>query len=500
MNNFIYLNNLNIIKLVADKLRYTANRIQLLCALLILLLPSFKTNISTGADQLIVTISNPDAHPCPGQRVDFTATVTNGSANLSYQWQLNGVNTGSNSPLFTIANSLLSPVKNTDIIQCIVTDNSNDASAASNKLTNIVVLVTEEFYFEIFAQTNFPVCSGTTVYFGSHYNNLAQNGITNLTGVWSINGVAMHTGLTFISSTLKDGDVVSCKATYIGKCTNTTVEAAPVKIQMTTLPPSTVTISPAGYSGCVGAPVTFNADVTNGGNSKYQWMVNGKNAGADAPKFTTSDLQTGDQVTCNVITHRTCGDDNIMSNTVTATVAPQTTNSVAITCDAINNFIVANQLVTFTARPTYTGPVSYQWLVNGKEVGTNSSVFKNDNLTIGDMVTCITSTSGACVLPQSATSNAITILMHVPLNIPNAFTPNDDGINDTWNIKALLIYPACNVRIFDRYGDLVYRSVGYPKAWDGNFNGRRLPAGVYYYLINLNDGTPPYSGYVTILR
>jgi len=487
-------------ELAAKKIWYTANWIHLLCVLSILLLPSFKIIISTGVDQLLITISNPDAHPCPGQPVNFTATVTNGSSNLSYQWQVNGVNSGSNSPSFTIANSLSSPIKNTDVIQCIVTDNSNGTSAASNKLTNITVLVTEELYFEIFSQTDFPVCSGETVYFGSHYNNLAQNGITNLVCVWSVNGIAVHNGLTFISSTLKDGDIVTCKATYIGKCTNTTVESPPVKVKITTLPPSAVTISPADYKGCAGAPVTFNADVTNGANTKYQWMVNGKKVGAGDPQFTTSDLQTGDQVACNVTTHRTCSDENVVSNVVTVTVAPQSTNSVAITCDAVNNFIVANQMVTFTAIPTYTGTVNYQWQVNGNAVGSNSSVFKDDNLTIGDVVTCITTTSDACVLPQSASSNAIAILMHVPLSIPNALTPNGDGINDTWNIKALLIYPTCNVKIFDRYGGLVYQSVGYPKAWDGNLNGKRLPTGVYYYLINLNDGGPPYSGYVTILR
>jgi len=102
----------------------------------------------------------------------------------------------------------------------------------------------------------------------------------------------------------KDGDVVSCKATYVGKCTNTVVEAASVKVQVTTLPPSTETIGPADYSGCVGAPVTFNAMVTNRGNTKYRWMVNGPKVG-DNPQFTSSDLKTGDQVTCNITTHTT---------------------------------------------------------------------------------------------------------------------------------------------------------------------------------------------------
>jgi len=51
--------------------------------------------------------------------------------------------------------------------------------------------------------------------------------------------------------------------------------------------------------------------------------------------------------------------------------------------------------------------------------------------------------------------------------IPNTFTPNSDGINDTWVIKYLSSYPGCTMNIFNRYGVKVYSSVGYPEAWDG---------------------------------
>lgn len=418
------------------KLGETIKRVQVLLVLAIVLLSGFKA-AQTFPDPLVVTISNPDAHPCPGQPVNFTASVTNGSSNLFYQWQVNGVNVGPNSPSFTILNDISNPIKKTDVIQCLVTDKSNGATATSNKLSGIEVLVTEDLFFGIFIQNDLPVCPGTTILMGSTSNNLARNGVLNLVGVWSVNGVPVHQGLTFIYDTPKDGDVITCEATYTAKCITKVVESNSVTVRVLTQPPTTVTISPADYNGCAGAPVTFNATVTNGGNTHYQWMVNGKSLGSDNPQLTTSDLKTGDQVSCNVSTNRPCLIETVQSNIVPVTVLPQTTNSVSITCDAVNNFIVANQLVTFTAQPAYTGPVSYQWQVNGKSVGTDNPVFKDDNLTIGDVVTCITTTSGACVLPQSATSNAITILMHVPLSIPNAFTPNGDGINDTWNIKAL---------------------------------------------------------------
>jgi len=84
--------------------------------------------------------------------------------------------------------------------------------------------------------------------------------------------------------------------------------------------------------------------------------------------------------------------------------------------------------------------------------------------------------------------------------IPNVFSPNGDGINDTWRIEALVTYPEADVRVFDRYGRNVYQSVGYNSPWDGTSKGKPLPAAAYYYTINLKNGSTPLSGSVTILR
>ncbi len=94
----------------------------------------------------------------------------------------------------------------------------------------------------------------------------------------------------------------------------------------------------------------------------------------------------------------------------------------------------------------------------------------------------------------------VTILILKTLGIPNAFSPNGDGINDVWNIASLASYPGCVVEIYNRYGSIVYRSIGYLKPWNGTFNGSSLPVGVYYYIINLKNGSKPYSGNVTIVK
>ncbi len=84
--------------------------------------------------------------------------------------------------------------------------------------------------------------------------------------------------------------------------------------------------------------------------------------------------------------------------------------------------------------------------------------------------------------------------------IPNTFTPNGDGINDTWAIANLDTYPNSTVEILNRYGERVYFSYGYPVAWDGKYKGVNLPFGTYYYIIKPGSGKNTISGFVTIIR
>jgi gliding motility-associated-like protein len=86
--------------------------------------------------------------------------------------------------------------------------------------------------------------------------------------------------------------------------------------------------------------------------------------------------------------------------------------------------------------------------------------------------------------------------------IPNTFTPNGDGDNDTWGIPYLENYPNASVEVFDRWGRLVFSAKqGYPsKGWDGRSNGKDLPMDSYYYIIKRGDGSDPIVGNITIVR
>jgi len=84
------------------------------------------------------------------------------------------------------------------------------------------------------------------------------------------------------------------------------------------------------------------------------------------------------------------------------------------------------------------------------------------------------------------------------LRIPNAFTPNSDGTNDTWIIENLEIFSGAYVFVYNRWGQELYK--GRPgNEWDGKYNNRYVPAGTYLYVIELYNGTPPYTGTVTVV-
>ena len=112
------------------------------------------------------------------------------------------------------------------------------------------------------------------------------------------------------------------------------------------------------------------------------------------------------------------------------------------------------------------------------------------------------SESGKCV-----TTDTLIVKVELAVTPWNSFSPNGDNAYDSWIIENIENYPNALIEIYNRWGNLVWQSVGYDnsgKAWKGdNFrSGQLLPVATYYYVIYPNGDTvkDPLTGHVTIVK
>ena len=100
-----------------------------------------------------------------------------------------------------------------------------------------------------------------------------------------------------------------------------------------------------------------------------------------------------------------------------------------------------------------------------------------------------------------------TLLIYQPLFIPNAFSPDNDGVNENWIIEGLGQFPEHRLRIYSRWETLVLKEAPYKNDWNGelrasysNINEQNLPEGTYYYILDLGNGQPAIKGFIYLKR
>lgn len=146
----------------------------------------------------------------------------------------------------------------------------------------------------------------------------------------------------------------------------------------------------------------------------------------------------------------------------------------------------------------------YSWYVNDVRSQQMGKTLTGNTFSNGDQIYCIVTGGGSCYFEASTKSNTlVTDILDANICnaiIPTAFTPNGDGINDTWKIPMLVGYPQSRMSIYTRSGIRIFETIGYELPWNGNHEGKPLPAGVYYYVIDLRPENRKMSGSVAILK
>jgi uncharacterized protein (TIGR02145 family) len=354
---------------------------------------------------------------CVGETSYFTS-----SGKSQYQWSISsgGIITGggmSNDTSVTI----LWNMTGSQWVSVNYTD-TNGCAGLNPTVKNIVVSIGIPVSVSISGSSN-NICQGIPVIFTA----TPTNGGTNPTYQWKVNGVnagAISPNYTYSPS---NGDVVQCILTSSNTVCASNNPASSNTISMVVFPnlPVSISVSPSQNPVCAGTTVTFTATPTNGGTTpSYQWKVNGISVGMNSPSYSYIPLNN-DIVTCILTSSETCSTGNpASSNIVTMTINPLLPVSISIISSS-NPFCIGNS-VTFTAAPTNGGTnPSYQWKVNGLNVGTNSSTYAYIPIS-GDIITCTLTSSEICTSGNPASSNSVSMIgtVGLPAGISITASPN----------------------------------------------------------------------------
>ncbi|MBK7028243.1 MAG: T9SS type A sorting domain-containing protein [Bacteroidales bacterium] len=326
--------------------------------------PNLPVSVSIAAS------SNPI---CSGTSVTFTATPTNGGTTPVYQWKLNGVNVGTNNPVYS--SSILADA---DVVTCVLTSDATCATGNPATSNSITMTVNPNLPVSVsIAVSANPICSGSS----STFTATPANGGASPTYQWKVNGTNAGTNsASFVTSGLSNNDVVSCILTSNATCA-TGSPATSNTITMTVnpnLPVSVLISSDPGNILCSGGSVTFTAAPTNGGSSPgYQWKKNGVNVGANSTSYTDATLVNADAITCILTSNLTCTSGNpATSNSIGVTVNQTPTVPTSILSSPTAIYSDHSTPITLTASGGGGSGAVLTWYTNacgsGSPVGTGS--------------------------------------------------------------------------------------------------------------------------------
>jgi len=367
----------------------------------------FSNNIIMEVTEVVIPTINISADAseiCITDSITFTANITNGGSSPQIDWLKNGVVFQQNTTTVTL-NDLIS----TDIFEVKIISSESCASSQPVFSEEISVEVLNAISLAINISTNNQtICQGEMVDFVA----TSENAGSNPTYEWFINN--QTTGATesvFTTNNLINNDQVSCQVTSTEDCLEENmVISSPIEITVNPLLEVSAEIATTQTEICNGALINFTSSVVNGGlNPSYQWQVNGNPIGQNLPTFTSDDLNDGDQVSLEVVSSESCLAENTVNTiSIDITVNPVLPLSVNIIGNVTS--ICEGEPIAFTATPENAGPnPTYQWMVNGVNVGDNMSTYTSSNFTENDEVTCQVTSMEACLSNNIATSEALSI-------------------------------------------------------------------------------------------
>jgi len=170
-----------------------------------------------------------------------------------------------------------------------------------------------------------------------------------------------------------------------------------------------------------------------------------------------------------------------------------------------------NPIPVVSAGPDRQVELGKTVVLNGTASGSNNTILwtpptgLSSTNTLTPVATITQTTTYTLTVTSAAgctASDQVVVTLLRPIDVPNVFSPNGDGIHDRWVIRNIELYTNSVIEVFNRYGKKVFEKRAYTNAnaWDGTFNGSPLPVGAYYYVIRLGTDKEPVGGSISIIR
>jgi gliding motility-associated-like protein len=263
-------------------------------------------------------------------------------------------------------------------------------------------------------------------------------------------------------------------------------------------------LSNNSFKICEGFDKTFklSADVSTGfDDPAYQWQINLNNSSGWTDLLNATSLNFDAEILnadLKGYQYRLAVAEKENINSLNCRVVSEAIEIITvpkIIMSAGNDlFVLENQAALLNA--TAPQGLQYQW---------SPSIYLSNSNVLNPTVTPLQTTTYTLTVTDLLTGciskDEITVSVEILVKIPNTFSPNDDGINDLWDISTLIENKNVVIEVFNRDGAIVYKSKGYIKAWDAKINGKNLPIGMYYYIIDTKATTNNlYTGSILIVR
>lgn len=451
--------------------------------------PPVTINLNT-IDPPYVSITVDNNSVCHGTSVTFNANAIGGVGLSVFQWKVNGINIGTNNNSFTSA-----ALNDSDIITCLYSDDSpclSDQPVTSNQIVmKILSNLAPSVSISASATT---ICSGTTVTFNA---SSSSSGI-NPSYQWKVNGIDIGiNNPNFKSAVLANGDKIQCLITQDPSvaCSSDRVALSnTISMTVNNGLPATVTVKASGNDVCEGTYLNFTAIAENAGsNPTYQWKLNNTIVGNNSLSFSSDKLSNNDQLTCIVLADNdACSSTPVSSNIVNLVIHDLPKISLTPT----DTIVPPGSSLKLAA--SVAGPVSsFTWSPPNLLI---------DPLSLSPTITPITESKKYLLTVESdhgcTASMEANVKVFIPLYMPNAFSPNGDGVNDVFRIPSNTFLNLINFSIFDRWGNQVFYTKDISQGWNGQHKGRNVDGGVYIYLIRGSnvEGTVIRKGNFLLIR